>query len=1149
MAPYGAEAITSNIHQVETIIVRNDHEKVLMTGEYIEVHSEELKSFDGEIALEPHTDSPLSGTWPPPTITRVVQGSVRIPNNGPDPIKISSTQHIAQIRRVKTIPDVEHPIANHETITVNENNITNSHQATSSTIHSSEIQNHSDNMLTKEERHKFSDIHKRYDAQFTSEFGAYNDHSGYIRTSLHMGPVEPPQCKGKLPFYNTSNMQQLQIEADKLEELGVLRKPEDMGITVKYVSPSFLKKKPDGGYRFVTAFNNLGQYTRILPTVTPTTDDILRKISQFEYLIKTDFTKSFYQIKVAKSSMPYLATVTPFKGIRVYARSANGMPGCTEYLEELTARVFGDFVQEGWLALIADDLFIGGSTSSEILDRWTLVLQRLKDNNLTLNPKKTFICPKKCTILGWNWCKGTISPTSHKISALASVSKPKTCTAMKSFIGAFRAISRCIPHYTSLLAPLENSIKGIQGAQHVTWTPQLESSFNEAQAALRSPRTLTIPTPDDKLVLTVDASPSNDGIGATLFILRNERRLLAGFYSFKLKTHQIGWLPCELEALAITAGVKHFAPYSRESHYPMQVLSDSKPCVLAYKRLCSGQFSASARVSTFLSCISSYNITISHISGKDNSSSDFSSRNPQECNDQSCEICKFVHETAESVVNAITVSDIISGNAQLPFLNRNAWKAAQRNCHNMRRAFAHLTQGTSPSRKARHIKNLRKYLRVCTVDSNGLLIVRKQDPLHHERPLIVVPYDILPGIITAMHLHLKHPTIHQLTQVFDRYFYGITSKSIIANIVNQCSQCNSMKKIPKELMSQSTTTTPSNVGEIFYADVLAREKQHIIVTRDVHSSYTCASIIEDEKGDTLRTGLIINTAILRSDTCTVRVDTAPGFKALKNDATLASIGMTIDYGRIKNKDSNSVIDKGIQELEEEILKHEPSGTALTPIQLQIIVDTLNSRIRNRGLSAKEIIFKRDQFTDKPIQIEDSELSKQQSNIRDKNHIPSARSKARGNSKALEAPVVEGDLVYIKNERNKNKIRDRYIITLIDKDKAHLQKLNDKFMSKQYVVPLTNIYLATPPSASRKDRYHDWDYRPSSSSTSDSDSEIESDTEQDSDSVISDIEQDNADNEGDIPNNPALGDHNNTHSERPNRQRNTPTWMRTGEYEI
>ena len=54
--------------------------------------------------------------------------------------------------------------------------------------------------------------------------------------------------------------------------------------------------------------------------------------------------------------MPYLATVTPYKGIRVYARSAMGMPGSAEYLDELTSRVLGVYVQEGWLVLIHDDL-------------------------------------------------------------------------------------------------------------------------------------------------------------------------------------------------------------------------------------------------------------------------------------------------------------------------------------------------------------------------------------------------------------------------------------------------------------------------------------------------------------------------------------------------------------------------------------------------------------------------------------------------------------------------------------------------------------------------------------------------------------------------------------------------------------------------
>ena len=45
--------------------------------------------------------------------------------------------------------------------------------------------------------------------------------------------------------------------ADQLEGLGVLGKPEDYGITVQHVSPSFLVKDARSRKtRFVTAFNN-----------------------------------------------------------------------------------------------------------------------------------------------------------------------------------------------------------------------------------------------------------------------------------------------------------------------------------------------------------------------------------------------------------------------------------------------------------------------------------------------------------------------------------------------------------------------------------------------------------------------------------------------------------------------------------------------------------------------------------------------------------------------------------------------------------------------------------------------------------------------------------------------------------------------------
>ena len=178
-----------------------------------------------------------------------------------------------------------------------------------------------------------------------------------------------------------------------------------------------------------------------------------------------------------------------------------------------------------------------------------------------------------------------------------------------------------------------------------------------------------------------------------------------------------------------------------------------------------------------------------------------------------------------------------------------------------------------------------------------------------------------------------------------------------------------MKSIPKEMFSQSTSLTPSAPGEIFYADVLRRTKQKKIVTRDSHSSFTCGSIIDDETANTLRTALIINTSLLRGDICVIGVDNASGFQALHNDQLLHSCGITLDFGHIKNKDSNSVIDKGIQELEHEILRIDQSGTAVSPLNLQLAIDSLNKRIRNRGVSAKEVLLPRDQYTKGEIPID------------------------------------------------------------------------------------------------------------------------------------------------------------------------------------
>lgn len=133
----------------------------------------------------------------------------------------------------------------------------------------------------------------------------------------------------------------------------------------------------------------------------PDVDSTIRQIAQWRYIAITNITQAFYQIPLAKESMKYCGVVTPFRGVRVYARSAMGMPGSETILEELTCRVLGDLVQEGVVAKLADDLYCGGSTPIDLLNNSTRTLQALQRNGLNLSASKTVITPKETTILGW----------------------------------------------------------------------------------------------------------------------------------------------------------------------------------------------------------------------------------------------------------------------------------------------------------------------------------------------------------------------------------------------------------------------------------------------------------------------------------------------------------------------------------------------------------------------------------------------------------------------------------------------------------------------------------------------------------------------------------------------------------------------------
>ncbi|CAC5371066.1 unnamed protein product [Mytilus coruscus] len=174
---------------------------------------------------------------------------------------------------------------------------------------------------------------------------------------------------------------------------------------------------------------------------------------------------------------------------------------------------------------------------------------------------------------------------------------------------------------------------------------------------------------------------------------------------------------------------------------------------------------------------------------------------------------------------------------------------------------------------------------------------------------------------------------------------------------DSCHTCASLKRFHKSLVEQSSEDPPDLVGISYVADVLKRNRQLILVVRETVTSYTSTCFIKDEKLGSLRDWLIhllIPLKPLNGPSVVVRVDPAPGFRPLCDDSYLKKLNISIEIGRVKNQNKNPVADKAIAELEDELLREERDNSPLSVNTLVIATTRLNSRLRQRGLSSREL---------------------------------------------------------------------------------------------------------------------------------------------------------------------------------------------------
>ena len=164
------------------------------------------------------------------------------------------------------------------------------------------------------------------------------------------------------------------------------------------------------------------------------------------------------------------------------------------------------------------------------------------------------------------------------------------------------------------------------------------------------------------------------------------------------------------------------------------------------------------------------------------------------------------------MMQRVTTADITSGKARLPFTSRSAWLGIQADCQDLRRTHSHLIQGTRPSKKVTNAKDVKRYLNVARIARDGLLVVKRNDPLSPTRECIIVPRKVLDGLVTALHIQLDHTSSYQLNQIMHRYMFALDLDKSVETTSRSCHHCVSLRNTPNLPSTQSTADPPEEVG-------------------------------------------------------------------------------------------------------------------------------------------------------------------------------------------------------------------------------------------------------------------------------------------------------------------------------------------------
>lgn len=417
---------------------------------------------------------------------------------------------------------------------------------------------------------------------------------------------EPVKCK---PYpCSPPRLKILREIIDKLLESGVI-----VPSNSDYCSPCFLvKKKESDRLRLVVNHSEVSKKIHLDPFPLPTVDGALQFLGKAKYFSVIDLNLSFHQCALDKSCWKYTSFSTPWQQYE-FTRIPMGANFGSQALSRVLDKILTEYKFQFVLNYV-DDIIVYSEDLETHVKHLRLVLQKLREAGLTVNPTKIKFLQKQVSFLGYIISHGELLLNPKKIEPVVKYPTPKNLKGVQRFLGMVGYYGRFIPNLSLTSSPL-NKLK--KKNEPFVWGEDQEKAFQVLKKALTEPPVLVLPDFDKPFTLQVDASGT--ALGAVLSQKCGDYLRPVAYASKALTTQEQGRSTYEKELMAVLFGIRKFESYLELGNFTLQTDNQALSWVLRHPN----HVGKLGRWALFLS---RFKFTVEHIKGSENAVADALSR-------------------------------------------------------------------------------------------------------------------------------------------------------------------------------------------------------------------------------------------------------------------------------------------------------------------------------------------------------------------------------------------------------------------------------------------------------------------------------------------------------------------------------------------